>query len=74
VSRPRFQINDRVVLAGHTRSISPYDGKPFVSKLESVLRVSSISGTGSKRSPWQVSVTDDLGHFWQLQPDDLVKL
>ncbi len=73
MARPGFRVNDRVILASHMRAIPPYDGKPFVSK-EDVLRVSSIIGTGSKRNPYHVSVTDDKGHFWQIQPDDLVKL
>jgi hypothetical protein len=71
--RPKFHINDRVVLASHVRAFPPYDGKPFVGH-ENVLRVSSISGTGSKRNPYHVSCTDDQGHFWSIEPDDLIKL
>jgi hypothetical protein len=73
VPRPHLHINDRVVLASYAPLIPAYDGKPFVGR-ETVLRVSSISGTGSNRNPWHVSVTDDEGHFWTIEPDDLVKL
>lgn len=69
--RPRFQINDRVTLAPYTPLIPAYGGKPFVGR-ETVLRVSSIDGKGTLRAPWGVNITDDEGHFWHMQPDDIV--
>ena len=69
--RPRFRVGDRVTLASHVRPIPAYSGKPFVGR-EDVLRVSSVTGRGTLRDPWGVSVTDDQGHFWGLLPGDLV--
>lgn len=67
--RPSLKINDRVTL--RFRAIPAYGGKPFVGK-DTVLRVSSVSGKGTVRDPWMVSVTDDAGSFWSLPPDDFV--
>jgi hypothetical protein len=67
--RPAHRINDRVTLASHVAVYPAYDGKPFVGH-ETVLRVSSVSGTGSRRNPWAVSVTDDAGNFWTNEPTD----
>lgn len=69
--RPRFHVNDRITIAPYTPLIPAYGGKPFVGR-ETVLRVSSITGTGAVRNPWFVHVTDDAGHFWQMPPDDIV--
>ncbi len=66
--RPSFRINDRV---SPRWMIPAYGGKPHA-LTDTVLRVSSVSGTGSVRNPWQVSVTDDAGHFWTLTPDEVV--
>lgn len=70
-ARPKFQIGDRVSLAAWTPLIPAYGGKPFVGR-SAVLRVSSITGKGTTRDPWFLSVTDDAGHFWTLPPDDVV--
>lgn len=69
--RPRFRVNDRVTLAEHTPLIPAYGGKPFVGR-NTVLRVSSVVGKGTQRDPWGVNITDDEGHFWHMQPSDLV--
>lgn len=68
-SRPQFRINDLVTIAPWMRPIPAYSGKPFVGR-EKILRVSRVSGTGSVRNPWMVSVTDDAGSFWNLPPSD----
>lgn len=67
--RPSHRKNDRVVLARHKSLIPAYDGKPFVGR-DTVLEVSHLTGTGSKRNPWHVVVTDGT-HFWTLLPDDV---
>lgn len=69
--RPRFKINDRITLASYTPLIPAYGGKPFVGR-DKVLRVSSVTGKGTQRDPWFLSVTDDEGHFWTLPPDDVI--
>lgn len=69
--RPKFKINDRVTIASYTPLVPAYGGKPFVGR-DTILRVSSIAGTGSLRNPYFVHVTDDEGHFWQFPPDDIV--
>jgi hypothetical protein len=69
--RPTFRVSDRVVLAEHTPLIPAYEGKPFVGR-ETVLRVSSIVGKGTQRAPWGVNITDDAGHFWRMDPGDLM--
>lgn len=68
--RPSFRKHDRVTLAPHKSVIPPYDGKPFVLR-DTVLTVSHLTGTGSKRNPWHVVVTDGT-HFWHLEPDDVI--
>lgn len=68
--RPKLRTGDLVLLAPQKSVIPAYDGKPFVGR-ESVLRVSSVTGTGSARSPYRVVVTDGE-HFWHLEPDDVV--
>lgn len=70
VRRPSHRIGDEVVLASFKSVIPPYDGKPFVGR-EDVLRVSGVTGTGSKRNPYGVIVTDGT-YFWHLEPDDVV--
>lgn len=69
--RPRIRVNDHVTLASHTPLIPAYGGKPFVGR-DTILRVSSIQGKGTLRDPWGVNITDDAGHFWHMQPDDIV--
>jgi len=76
--RPNLGPSDRVTLASHVRhfptSRCPIDGHerpPILA--DTVLRVSSISGKGTKTWPWVVSVTD--GHrFLHLDPDEIVKV
>ena len=68
--RPDFKANDLVTM--RYASIPAYGGKPFVSKFDTVLRVQSVTGTGTMRNPWHVIVTDDAGHTWILQPGDLM--
>ena len=76
VKRPSFRKNDRVTLASHKNVIPPYDDlrggglKPYVLR-DTVLTVSHLTGTGSKRTPWHVVVTDGT-HFWHLEPDDIM--
>lgn len=67
--RPALRKNDRVTLAPHKSVIPPYDGKPFVLR-DTVLTVSHLTGTGTKRNPWMVVVTDGT-HFWHLEADDV---
>lgn len=69
--RPKFKINDRVTIASYTPLVPAYGGKPFVGR-GTILRVASITGTGSLRQPYFVHVTDDEGHVWQFPPDDIV--
>ena len=69
--RPTLRKHDRVTLAEHKKVIPPYDGKPFVLR-DTVLTVSHLTGTGSKRNPWHVVVTDGT-HFWHLEPDDVTR-
>jgi hypothetical protein len=68
--RTGLKANDLVTL--RFASIPAYGGKPFVSKFDTVLRVQSVTGTGTMRNPWQATVTDDAGHTWILQPGDLM--
>ena len=70
--RPTLRKHDRVTLAAHKSVIPPYDGKPFVLR-DTVLTVSHLTGTGSKRNPWHVTVTDGT-HFWHLEPDDVARV
>ena len=67
--RPALRKNDQVTLSPIKRTIPPHDGKPWVLR-DTVLTVSHLTGTGSKRSPWAVVVTDGT-HFWQLEPGDV---
>jgi hypothetical protein len=67
--RPALRKHDRVTLSRIKRPIPAHDGKPFVGR-EDVLTVSHITGTGAKRNPWGVVVTDGT-HFWHLEPDDV---
>jgi len=68
--RLKFKINDRVTIASYTPLVPAYGGKPFVGR-STVLRVSSVTGKGTLRSPCYVHVTDDDGHFW-LFPQNAV--
>ena len=70
--RPALRKHDRVTLASHKSVIPPYDGKPFVLR-DTVLTVSHLTGTGSKRNPWHVVVTDGT-HLWHLEPDDVARV
>ncbi|MES2156074.1 MAG: hypothetical protein V4510_13150 [bacterium] len=67
--RPWVRPGDLVLLAWHKKVIPPFDGKPFVGH-EDVLRVASVSGTGSLKNPYRVVVTDGV-HAWHLEPDDV---
>lgn len=68
--RPALHKNDRVTLSPIKSVIPAYGGKPFVGR-DMVLMVSHLTGTGSKRNPWHVVVTDGT-HFWHLEPDDVM--
>jgi hypothetical protein len=76
--RPALRPADLVTLASHVRhfptSRCPIDGHerpPILA--DTVLRVSSVSGKGTKTWPWVVSVTD--GHrFLHLDADEVVKV
>lgn len=70
--RPALRKHDRVTLSRIKSVIPPYDGKPFVLR-DTVLTVSHLTGTGSKRNPWHVVVTDGT-HFWHLEPDDVTRV
>ena len=70
--RPAFRKHDRVTLSPIKRPIPAYGGKPFVGR-EMVLTVSHLTGTGSKRNPWHVAVTDGT-HFWHLEPGDVTRV
>jgi hypothetical protein len=69
--RPTLRKNDHVTLSPIKSVIPAYGGKPFVGR-ETVLTVSHLTGTGSKRNPWHVVVTDGT-HFWHLEPDDVMR-
>lgn len=70
--RPTLRKHDRVTLAPHKSLIPAYGGKPFVGR-ETILTVSHLTGTGAKRNPWHVVVTDGT-HFWHLEPDDVQRV
>ena len=72
IKRPTLRKHDRVTLSVIKRPIPAYGGKPFVGR-ETVLTVSHLTGTGSKRNPWHVVVTDGT-HFWHLEPDDVARV
>lgn len=67
--RPAFNLGDEVRLADHMRAIPAYADKPAV-LCDTVLRVSHITGRGTKRDPWAVVATDRV-HFWHFEPSDL---
>lgn len=67
--KPAYRPADCVRLASHVRCIPAYGDKPIVTHATE-LRVSSLSGNGSKRQPWSVTVTDGQ-HFWHVDPSDL---
>jgi len=69
--RPQFKLRDTVQLSSIKSMIPAYDGKPAVVR-DTRLSVSSITGTGSRRNPYHVVVTDGV-HFWHLEPDDVVR-
>ncbi len=64
--RPNFQIRDLVVLAPGVR-VPATNSHPAL-LVDTVLRVSSLSGRGTLRDPWTLNVTDGF-HFWGLDPD-----
>lgn len=66
--RPQARPGELVTLAPHRSGIPAHDGKPMVGR-EDVLRVSSVTGTGSARNPYRIVVTNGV-HFWHLEPDD----
>jgi hypothetical protein len=66
--KPSFQVGDEVVLASHV-STSYYPGV----LRDTVLRVSAVCGTGTKRNPWTLRVTDGT-NFWGNEPNDFVKV
>jgi len=68
--RPQFKLRDTVQLSSIKSMIPAHDGKPAVLG-DTRLSVSSITGTGSKRNPYHVVMTDGV-HFWHLEPDDVV--
>lgn len=70
--RPALRKHDRVTLSPIKSVIPAYGGKPFVGR-ETVLTVLDLTGTGSKRNPWHVVVTDGT-HFWHLEPDDVTRV
>ena len=70
--RPALRKHDRVTLSRIKSVIPAYGGKPFVGR-DMVLTVSDLTGTGSKRNPWHVVVTDGT-HFWHLEPDDVMRV
>jgi hypothetical protein len=67
--RPSVRIGDTVSLSPIKSMIPAYDGKPAVLR-DTVLTVSSITGTGAKRNPYHVVVTDGT-RFWHLEPGDV---
>lgn len=70
--RPKLNIRDEIRMADHMRTIPAYDGKPEVYP-STVLRVSSITGKGTKREPWGVSATNGT-HFWHFNPADVERV
>ena len=70
--RPALRKQDRVTLSRIKSVIPAYGGKPFVGR-DTVLTVSHLTGTGSKRNPWHVVVTDGE-HFWHLEPGDVARM
>lgn len=70
--RPDLKPGYRVVLADHMRPIPAMGGKPAVSK-DTILFVSSVTGTGYERNPFRVTATDGV-HTWHFQPDDIRKI
>ena len=67
--RPAVSTGDSVTLSAIKSTVPAYDGKPMILR-DTVLRVSHVTGTGSKRSPYHVVVTDGT-HFWHMEPDDV---
>lgn len=71
-SRPKLLKNDSIKIASHVAVIPAYGDKPFVGH-DTLLRVSSISGTGTRRNPWSISVTDGV-YFWHFAPEDIERM
>lgn len=68
--RPTIRTGDTVRLADHVSNFPSYADKPAVTRATE-LRVSSITGKGTTRAPWSVSLTDGT-HFWHVEPGDVV--
>jgi hypothetical protein len=69
-ARPKLAKNDPVRIAAHMSVIPAYDDKPFVGR-DTTLYVWTLTGRGTKRDPWRAVATDNAGHFWHFEPDDL---
>ena len=67
--RPRLSVGQPVYLAPHVRCIPASGDRPLVGH-DTELRVSSLSGKGTKGHPWLVSVTAS-GAFLHFDPSDL---
>lgn len=70
--RPTLRKQDLAKLSPTKRSIPAYGKKPFVGR-DTELFFSHLTGTGSKRDPWGIVVTDGT-HFWHLEPEDVVRV
>ena len=68
--RPKFQLREHVLLDECQRMIPATVDAPAVLR-DTVLRVSHISGKGTKSAPWFVVVTDGAGHFWSFEPGQI---
>ena len=70
--RPALRPADLVTLASHVRHFPTSGNNPPI-LADTVLRVSSVSGKGTKTWPWVVSVTD--GHrFLHLDPEEVTPI
>lgn len=66
--RPDLKPGHRVVLADHVRPIPAMSGKPAVSR-DTILFVSSLTGTGGPRNPFRVTTTDGINTWHHEVPD-----
>ena len=69
ISRAPFSPGDVVRLAHTVRVVPAYGGKPAVHR-GTDLSVAEVTGRGTDRAPWAVTVTDG-SHLWHFDPDDL---
>jgi hypothetical protein len=67
--RPAFRPGDSVTLASHVRTPIRMEGSADILR-DTVLRVSCVTGRGTLRAPWEVSVTDGAS-FWKFDPSDI---